>query len=76
MSKSVYVGVIPDIFGYGINVVSDSRKGAMDALRNAYDEWKAARPDRTTNFKSSFEYWGGYVVEVELGKGYYDGFNS
>lgn len=75
-TKTLWVGIIPEIFGYGINVVAETREGAMTALREAYDEWKVARPDPTTNFDKSFDYWGGYVTEVELGKGYYDGFSS
>ena len=74
--KHIYIGVIPDIFGYGINVASDTKAGAMEALRKAYDGWKEARPDPDTNFKSSFEYWGGSVTKVELGKAYHDNFGS
>lgn len=75
-TKTIFVGVIPDIFGYGINVASDTRDGAFTALREAYDDWKKARPDPNTTFNRSFAYYGGYVIEVELGKGYHDGFNS
>lgn len=74
--KTIFVGVIPDIFGYGINVASDTKEGAMAGLRKAYADWKEANPDSTTSFKTSFEYWGGHIIEVELGKGYHDGFNS
>lgn len=76
MSKTIFIGVIPDIFGYGINVASDTREGAFTALRQEYADWKKARPDGSTNFDQSFAYYGGYVVEVELGKGYHAGFNS
>lgn len=76
MSKHIFIGVIPEIFGYGINVAASTKEGAMDALRKAYDEWKVARPDPSTNFDKSFAYYDGHVIKVELGKGYHDGFNS
>lgn len=72
----IYIGVIPGIFGYGISVASDSKEGAMTALRSAYDRWKEARPDSHTNFDSTFESFGGSVIKVELGKAYHNGFNS
>lgn len=75
-TKTIWVGVIPDIFGYGINVASETREGAVTALRKAYDDWKVSRPDPSTNFDKSFDYYGGYVVRVELDKGYHAGFNS
>jgi hypothetical protein len=75
MSKHIYVGIIPDIFGYGISVASDSEAGAMEALRKAYADWKEANPDSTTSFKTSFEYWGGRVTKVELNKAYHDNFS-
>jgi hypothetical protein len=75
-TKTIWVGIIPDIFGYGINVVAASKAGADQALREAYAEWKKSRPDPSTNFDKSFAYYGGSVREVELGKGYHAGFNS
>ena len=74
--KTIWVGVIPAIFGYGISVASDSEANAMGALRLAYAEWKEGRPDHDTNFESSFDSWGGRVFEVELNKSYYDDFGS
>ena len=74
--KTIFVGVIPDIFGYGINVAAETREGAFAGLRQEYADWKKARPDPSTNFDQSFAHYAGYVVEVELGKGYHDGFSS
>lgn len=62
----VFVGIIPDIFGYGLSVVSKRKAGAMKALRAAYESVKKARPDPTTTFETSFEYFGGYVAKVKL----------
>lgn len=76
-AKTIWVGIIPDIFGYGINVAAETRDEAFDALRREYVDWKKAilQPS-STNFDESFRYYGGYVIEVELGKGYHDGFGS
>jgi len=75
-AKTIWMGIIPGIFGYGISVASETEAGAMKALRKAYAEWKVARPNQETNFDSSFEEWGGHIFEVELNKSYYDSFNS
>jgi ribosomal protein S5 len=74
--RTVWVGVIPGIFGYGISVAEESEEACMKALNRAYREWKKGYPDPTTNFKTSFEYWGGRVTEVELGKNYFDNFGE
>ena len=72
--KTLWVARIPGIFGYGIAVVETTEVKAIRSLEKEYDEWKVAYPDGSTCFKTSFEYWGGYVTEVEVGKGYYDTF--
>lgn len=71
---TIWVGIIPSIFGYGISVAETTEAKAMTALRKAYAEWKEARPDSSTDFETSFRYWGGYVTEVELGEDYFEGF--
>jgi hypothetical protein len=70
----IWVGIIPGIFGYGISVAAKTKAGAMTALREAYADWKIARPDSSTNFETSFENWGGYVQRINLGESYQDGF--
>ncbi len=70
----LWVGIIPGIFGYGINTIGRTEAGVMKTLRRSYDEFKKAYPDDSTTFETSFQYWGGYVTEVELGEDYYDGF--
>lgn len=74
--QTIWVGVIPEIFGYGISVVEVSEKACMKALKKEYKKWKMERPDPTTKFKTSFEAWGGRVIEVEIGKCYYDNFGE
>lgn len=73
--KYIWIGVIPDIFGYGIAVASMTEAGAMKTLRKAYLQCKKHRPNPETNFKQAFEDWGGYVIEAELDKGYGDNFS-
>lgn len=74
--KFIFIGVIPGIFGYGISVVGESKEDCMKALKKCYAEWKKGYPDSSTNFKGSFEDWGGRVDKIELGKGYFDDFGS
>jgi hypothetical protein len=73
--KYIWVGVIPDIFGYGITVASLSRSGAFRALRKAFLEWKKHRESPST-FNSAFEDWGGRVEQIELDKAYADNFGE
>lgn len=73
---NVWVGVIPDIFGYGITTIAYTKADAMKALRQSYAVWKKARPDSTTNFKTSYERFGGTIYQVEIGKAYHEHFNS
>jgi hypothetical protein len=68
--KTIWIGHIPDIFGYGIMVAETTEDKAMKALKREFDKW-----DATRSFKESLEYFGGGVFEVELGKGYNDNFN-
>jgi hypothetical protein len=72
----VYIGNIPDIFGYGMQVVALTEEDAMNALRNAYAEAKLIRSGSLTDFETSFEYFGGSVTRVIIGKGYPYGFSS
>jgi hypothetical protein len=74
--KYIWIGVIPDIFGYGISVASLTEAGAKKTLRKAYLECKKGRTDTETNFKQAFEDWGGYITEAELDKSYADHFRE
>lgn len=71
--KTIWYGNIPDIFGYGISCLGNTKKEVMDGLKKEYAEWKEARPDEETNFKTSFEHYGGWVRQTEIGKGYHEG---
>lgn len=74
--QTIWVGMIPEIFGYGMTVIGNSEAECMKALRAEYKEWKKQRPDPSTNFKKSFEYFGGSVQEIEIGKVYFEDFRE
>jgi|GEM_PF-4496746 len=76
--KKIWIGTIPEIFGYGMCVIGNSEKECMKALRKDYDESKKGRKEMTSQkiFLEAFEYWGGCVEEVKIGKVYSDGFRS
>lgn len=73
--KHIWVGVIPDIFGYGITVASMTEGGAKKGLRKAFLEWKKHRQSPST-FNSAFEDWGGRIDKIELDKAYADNFGE
>jgi hypothetical protein len=74
--KKIWFGEIPEIFGYGISCLGNSKKEVMDCLRKSYNEWKEHLPDPETNFSKSFDYYGGYVIQIEIGKAYDGGLRS
>ncbi len=71
--RYIWVGQIPEIFGYGIIVLDKNEELATKALKREFYRWKRAQPSPST-FKSAFEDWGGRIEKVELGKAYCDGF--
>lgn len=83
--RTIWLGIIPDIFGYGINVLEDSEEACEKALKRAYREWSKGTCDdygdmrddngkKMTRFEKAMENWGGRIEEVELGKVYFDNF--
>ena len=76
MKNELWVGTVEGIFGYGMSVISDSEAGVMKALKAEYRRWKRQYPNEETSFAKSFEWFGGSVKKVKLGKVYYDNFNE
>lgn len=83
--KTIWVGIIPDIFGYGISVADVSEEKCLKALKKAYGKWTKGEPDTygimrhengkaMTRFEKAMENWGGRVEEINLGEAYCDGF--
>ncbi len=71
--QKIWFGNIPDIFGYGISCLGNSKKEVMETMKKKYEKLKKHSPDEDTNFRTSFDYYGGSVYQVELGKGYGEG---
>jgi hypothetical protein len=82
--EKLWVGQIPDIFGYGLLVLEDSEDKCRKALRKAYNDWAKNYPDTygrmegkvlRSRFDKAMHHWGGEVRKIEIGKVYYDNFN-
>lgn len=76
---TVFVGCLPEVFGYGINVVAYTEEEAMANLREAFGWWvngtsPGTVPAYCSDFDSAYEHFGGYVAEVTIGKRYSQGF--
>lgn len=70
--KTIWIGHIPEAFGYGIMVASDTKEGAMKAVRKGWEKWGG---DREMSLKEAFEYFGGSIHQIELDKSYNDNFS-
>lgn len=82
-NKTLWFGSIPGIFGYGISVISETREGAMKALRVKHAEWMKVRDraglgpmENGRTVDDALEYFGGGVHEVELDRAYCDDFKE
>ena len=69
--KTVWIGMIPEIFGYGIAVIETNEKKCYQALKKALKEWNGE-----LIFKKTMEYYGGEVKEIEFGRSYFDDFKD
>lgn len=87
IKKTIWVGIIPEIFGYGLSVVGESEEDCRKALQSAYRAWVKGTYDdygdmrhengkKMTRFEKAMENWGGRIEKIELGKIYYDNFGS
>jgi len=85
--KTIWVGIIPDIFGYGMSVAAESEEECLKALKKDYRECVKGRSDdygdmrdengrKLTRFEKAMENWGGRIEEIELGKVYWDNFSN
>lgn len=85
--KTIWIGVIPSIFGYGMSVAAESEEECLKALKKDYRECTKDRSDdygdmrdengrRLTRFEKAMENWGGRIEEFELGKIYFDNFGN
>ena len=85
--KTIWIGVIPSIFGYGMTVVAESEAECLKALKKDYRECSKDRSDdygdmrdengkKLTRFEKAMENWGGRIEEIELSKVYWDNFGN
>jgi len=74
--KKIWFGEIPDIFGYGISCLGNSKKEVMSTMYKKYKKWKEQAPDEETSFKASFEYYGGRVEQITIGEAFHEGLRS
>ena len=74
----MYLAEIPEICGYGIQILSDCEKTAEKLLKKEYYKWRKETrhgfPAHMDTYDKAIEYFGGGVREIELNKRYYDGF--
>jgi len=67
----VWCAMIPEIFGYGLMVFEHSEAEARKALKKYFYEMRKSYHSDTT-FAKAMDYFGGSVMQVEIGKRYFD----
>ncbi len=67
----VWCGMIPEIFGYGLMMFEHSEDAARKSLKKYFYEMRKSFGSNTT-FARAMDYFGGSVIQVEMGKKYYD----
>ena len=71
----VWVGMIPEIHGYGLNVMEFSEAEAKKTLRREFLKMQKAWNGEFT-FPKAMEFFGGRIFKIESGKAYYDNFGE
>jgi ABC-type phosphate/phosphonate transport system substrate-binding protein len=71
----LWIGRIPEIYGYGVMVIELTEDEARKSLKKAFAEAKKYN-DGQRGYAASFEHWGGRIFEVETGKHYGDDFTQ
>jgi len=67
--KKIYIAQIPEIDGYGLRVISTSKKAALKELENGFNEWSKDRDYYNfKDFDGAMKFFGGYVSEYALDK--------
>ena len=75
VQPEVWVGMIPEIHGYGLNVMEFSEAEAKKTLRREFLKMQKAWNGEFT-FPKAMEYFGGRVFKIEPGKAYYEDFGD
>ncbi len=71
----MWIGHIPEIYGYGVMVMEATEDQARKSLKRAFAIAKKSFMGQA-GYKEAFESWGGRIFEVETGKMYYDDFTE
>ena len=72
----IYKAKMPEVFGYGFTAYSKvSEDDAKQMIREAYIEtfysmYKCSPEEMDMDFEDRWDYYGGYVDEVKMGKIY------
>lgn len=72
----IYKAKMPEVYGYGFTAYSTvSEEFAKDIVREAYIEtfcsmYKCTLEEMDMDFEDRWDYYGGYVDEIEMGKIY------
>tara|TARA_R100000700_G_C3123695_1_gene111658 strand:+ start:243 stop:488 length:246 start_codon:yes stop_codon:yes gene_type:complete len=76
--KHIWLGTIPEIGGYGISVISETKEGAEKTLKKTFYEmrrdWWYGQEYYT--YKGAFEYFSGRIVKIYFDKSYDDSFRG
>jgi len=73
--QKMWIGHIPEIYGYGVMVMECTEDEARKSLKLAFAVAKKAN-DGQRSYAQSFDHWGGRIFEVETGKRYCDDFSE
>jgi hypothetical protein len=72
----MWVGTIPEIFGYGFSVMDRTEDLARKALKKAYDDFPDKPEGYADGFEMAFTHWGGFINKITLGEVYNDDFRK
>ena len=86
MKKTIYIGQMEEVFGYGLSVVANSKKECEDTMfktygklykRNLY-KWEKEWEKQPTkkHFLKRLEDWSGHISKVKLNHSYFGNFKE
>ena len=71
----IWVGHIPEIYGYGIMVIECTEDQARKSLKRMFQETRKIWHGELA-YTKAMDYFGGKIFQVETGKQYYDDFGE
>jgi hypothetical protein len=71
----IWIGEIPQIFGYGINATGETEAQCRAALKQEYLDQRS-HWNCDSSFLEIFEEHGGWIFQIEIGKAYFGGFGN